>query len=244
MVVCHKQIPGHDIKSFYGLMLCGFKEEDPFHGVISIPVSFCILSEDSLYFSHKYLIMRDNIQVAVRMRPLISREVEGKAATYWKAKPPTAIYQINSPSVNFNFDRVFEGQEENAKVYEEFCSPIVKSVIDGFNESHCKSASKHYHGANSKAPENNLSVDMIWLLNRTLLLLINYFINSPSGLHVKSCPSRDPFSAFKQDSQKRLSCILKNMAQPLVRTPPEGKKMHAVHFQSISRMARLYVQIA
>ncbi|GFY42046.1 centromere-associated protein E [Trichonephila inaurata madagascariensis] len=77
--------------------------------------------------------MRDNIQVAVRMRPLISREVEGKAATYWKAKPPTAIYQINSPSVNFNFDRVFEGQEENAKVYEEFCSPIVKSVIDGFN---------------------------------------------------------------------------------------------------------------
>ncbi|GFR19555.1 centromere-associated protein E [Trichonephila clavata] len=77
--------------------------------------------------------MQDNIQVAVRMRPLISREVEGKAVTYWKAKPPTAIYQINSPSVSFNFDRVFEGQEENAKVYEEFCSPIVKSVIDGFN---------------------------------------------------------------------------------------------------------------
>ncbi|GFS78714.1 centromere-associated protein E [Nephila pilipes] len=77
--------------------------------------------------------MRDNIQVAVRMRPLISREVEGKAVTYWNAKPPSTIYQKNSHSTIFNFDRVFEGQEENAIVYEEFCSPIVKSVIDGFN---------------------------------------------------------------------------------------------------------------
>ncbi|GIY30586.1 kinesin-like protein KIN-7K, chloroplastic [Caerostris extrusa] len=75
----------------------------------------------------------DNIRVAVRMRPLIQRELDNKEVVYWKYESPNTVYQKNSPSVAFTFDRVFGNQEENETIYTEFCSDIVKSVIDGFN---------------------------------------------------------------------------------------------------------------
>ncbi|KAG8192990.1 hypothetical protein JTE90_028110 [Oedothorax gibbosus] len=76
--------------------------------------------------------MSDNIHVAVRMRPLNRREIESNAEVYWNAQNST-IYEKEKPNNAYHFDRVFQGHENNDVVYSEFCSPIVKSVMDGFN---------------------------------------------------------------------------------------------------------------
>ncbi|KAF8778009.1 Kinesin-like protein KIN-7K [Argiope bruennichi] len=75
-----------------------------------------------------------NILVAVRMRPLIPREIE-KNEIHWKAEPPTTICQINTSEkpVAYSFDRVFDSKVDNEEIYSEICSDIVRSVIDGFN---------------------------------------------------------------------------------------------------------------
>ncbi|XP_035217095.1 kinesin-like protein KIN-7L, partial [Stegodyphus dumicola] len=77
--------------------------------------------------------MTDSIQISIRMRPLISRELEKKATVHWSSKNSTSIYQIACPSVIFNYDHVFDGNENNETVYSEFCSPIVRSVLNGIN---------------------------------------------------------------------------------------------------------------
>ncbi|CAL1275131.1 unnamed protein product [Larinioides sclopetarius] len=76
----------------------------------------------------------ENIVVAVRMRPLIPREIE-KNEIYWKAEPPTTICQINTSDkpAAYSFDHVFDSKVENGHIYKEICSGIVRSVINGFN---------------------------------------------------------------------------------------------------------------
>ncbi|KFM62030.1 hypothetical protein X975_04373, partial [Stegodyphus mimosarum] len=55
--------------------------------------------------------MSDRIKVAVRMRPLIHREVEKNALVQWEARDSKVVYQISSPSEKFRYDQVFDSEK-------------------------------------------------------------------------------------------------------------------------------------
>ncbi|GBM44519.1 Centromere-associated protein E [Araneus ventricosus] len=63
-----------------------------------------------------------------------SGEIE-KNEIYWKAEPPTTICQITTSEkpAAYSFDHVFDSKVENEYIYQEICSGIVRSVVDGFN---------------------------------------------------------------------------------------------------------------
>ncbi|KAL7632927.1 UNVERIFIED_CONTAM: hypothetical protein RMT77_016754 [Armadillidium vulgare] len=80
--------------------------------------------------------MSDNILVALRLRPFISRELNEENEKYWEAQEnsivqydPTTKKQINS----FAFDEVFDVNMSNEKIYNDLAHPIVQSGLAGFN---------------------------------------------------------------------------------------------------------------
>ncbi|KAK2707023.1 hypothetical protein QYM36_014895, partial [Artemia franciscana] len=85
--------------------------------------------------------MCDNILVAVRLRPLIEREITFGNPICWKVENSTDVYQIDpqtkkisehSSSI-FKFDHVFDMKATNRDVYEKVTKPLVDSAVNGFN---------------------------------------------------------------------------------------------------------------
>ncbi|XP_002739717.2 uncharacterized protein LOC100369687, partial [Saccoglossus kowalevskii] len=78
----------------------------------------------------------NNVKVAIRVRPFISRE-EGQEQ-FWQVKEKVKICEIDpvtlkSVSKSYYFDRVFDSHETTNDVYSEIGLPIVQSAMDGYH---------------------------------------------------------------------------------------------------------------
>ncbi|VVC89878.1 unnamed protein product [Leptidea sinapis] len=77
--------------------------------------------------------MGDNIKVVVKVRPLISREIEDNLSYQWKVENNT-LYQIDQQYRNgavFTF--VYDKDTETSAVYDDIAKPIVEAAAAGFN---------------------------------------------------------------------------------------------------------------
>ncbi|XP_062514210.1 uncharacterized protein LOC134189821 isoform X2 [Corticium candelabrum] len=74
----------------------------------------------------------DNIQVAVRVRPLNERERREKASVHWNIDGNT-VRESSGCSTVYTFDRIFSMDSTNELLFKEFASPIVSSVVEGFH---------------------------------------------------------------------------------------------------------------
>ncbi|XP_064101104.1 centromere-associated protein E-like [Macrobrachium nipponense] len=82
--------------------------------------------------------MSDNILVAVRLRPLIQREVTDNSAIHWQLGEGNTLIQIDPHTRKalcppYKFDRVFGMDYENADIFFEVAQGIVESALAGFN---------------------------------------------------------------------------------------------------------------
>ncbi|XP_066983070.1 centromere-associated protein E-like [Macrobrachium rosenbergii] len=82
--------------------------------------------------------MSDNILVAVRLRPLIQREISDNSAIHWQLGEGNTVFQINPATrkelcTPYKFDRVFGMDYENADIFFEVAQGIVESALAGFN---------------------------------------------------------------------------------------------------------------
>ncbi|XP_075972662.1 uncharacterized protein LOC142974303 [Anticarsia gemmatalis] len=80
--------------------------------------------------------MSDNIKVVVKVRPLISREIEEKHSYQWRVKNNT-LYQLDQNGKDngqsFTFDKVYDKDTKTSDVYNDIAKPIVEAATAGFN---------------------------------------------------------------------------------------------------------------
>lgn len=80
--------------------------------------------------------MSDNIKVVVKVRPLISRELEDKQQHQWRIHCNT-LYQLDSNGRDtgqaFTFDKVYSEDTKTSGVYNDVAKPIVEAATAGFN---------------------------------------------------------------------------------------------------------------
>ncbi|XP_038213008.1 centromere-associated protein E-like isoform X2 [Zerene cesonia] len=80
--------------------------------------------------------MSDNIKVVVKVRPLISREIEEKLNYQWRVQNNT-LYQIDQSGrdcgPSFTFDKVYDKDTKTSDVYNDIAKPIVEAATAGFN---------------------------------------------------------------------------------------------------------------
>ncbi|CAG9562966.1 unnamed protein product [Danaus chrysippus] len=80
--------------------------------------------------------MSDNIKVVVKVRPLISRELEEKLFYQWRINNNT-LYQIdlNGKDVgpSYTFDKVYDTKTKTEDVYNDVAKNIVEAATRGFN---------------------------------------------------------------------------------------------------------------
>ncbi|KAG6438654.1 hypothetical protein O3G_MSEX000119 [Manduca sexta] len=80
--------------------------------------------------------MSDNIKVVVKVRPLISREIEEKLSYQWRVKNNT-LYQLDQNGKDFGtaftFDKVYDKDTKTSDVYDDIAKPIVEAAAAGFN---------------------------------------------------------------------------------------------------------------
>ncbi|CAG4940220.1 unnamed protein product [Colias eurytheme] len=80
--------------------------------------------------------MSDNIKVVVKVRPLISREIEDKLNYQWRVQNNT-LYQIDQSGrdcgPSFTFDKVYDKDTKTNDVYHDIAKPIVEAATAGFN---------------------------------------------------------------------------------------------------------------
>ncbi|CAE1307878.1 CENPE [Acanthosepion pharaonis] len=79
--------------------------------------------------------MSDNIQVAIRLRPLNEREIKSGKSLAWKTPDQKTIFYIDNKATDqkYVFDRVYDCEESTYDIYEETVKDIVLAGIDGFN---------------------------------------------------------------------------------------------------------------
>ncbi|CAG9090456.1 unnamed protein product [Plutella xylostella] len=80
--------------------------------------------------------MSDNIKVVVKVRPLISREIEDKLSYQWRVKNNT-LYQLDQSGreygSSFTFDKVYDEKTRTNDVYNDIAKPIVEAATAGIN---------------------------------------------------------------------------------------------------------------
>ncbi|XP_071942688.1 uncharacterized protein [Antedon mediterranea] len=78
----------------------------------------------------------DNVHVAIRVRPLITRESSHDTNLHWKVENST-IYQVDSKNKNvgkpYTFDYVFHMGQSTNDVYSQVAEPIIESAMDGYD---------------------------------------------------------------------------------------------------------------
>ena len=83
----------------------------------------------------------DNVQVAVRCRPLNPNEVQHSVVVEVdgvkgeiRLTPPTAHHRQTADNQRtFTFDSVFGFDSQQVEIYNETARPIVDSVLEGYN---------------------------------------------------------------------------------------------------------------
>ncbi|XP_046978537.1 centromere-associated protein E-like isoform X1 [Vanessa cardui] len=80
--------------------------------------------------------MSDNIKVVVKVRPLISREIDDKLGYQWRVNNNT-LYQIDQNGKDsgqyYTFDKVYDKDTKTCDVYNDIAKPIVEAATAGFN---------------------------------------------------------------------------------------------------------------
>ncbi|XP_047545575.1 kinesin-related protein 4-like isoform X3 [Vanessa atalanta] len=80
--------------------------------------------------------MSDNIKVVVKVRPLISREIDDKLGYQWRVNNNT-LYQIDQNGKDcgqyYTFDKVYDKDTKTGDVYNDIAKPIVEAATAGFN---------------------------------------------------------------------------------------------------------------
>ncbi|XP_050362828.1 kinesin-related protein 4-like isoform X3 [Nymphalis io] len=80
--------------------------------------------------------MSDNIKVVVKVRPLISREIDDKLGYQWRVNNNT-LYQIDQNGKDcgqyYTFDKVYDKDTKTDDVYNDIAKPIVEAATAGFN---------------------------------------------------------------------------------------------------------------
>ncbi|KAI0559378.1 Kinesin motor [Gracilaria domingensis] len=83
--------------------------------------------------------IRDKVQVAVRLRPLLKREIsvaKPEHSTYWSTSPTSITQCIDDKPVpfhSFSFDHIFLPNSTNESVFNGVARPVVASAVDGIN---------------------------------------------------------------------------------------------------------------
>ncbi|XP_014207511.1 kinesin-related protein 4 [Copidosoma floridanum] len=80
--------------------------------------------------------MQDSIQVAIKVRPLIKREIDDNLKSQW-----TVVDKVIAPvdpeikrgDCSFQFDHIFDPKKTNVDVFETVVRPIVDAAVKGFN---------------------------------------------------------------------------------------------------------------
>ncbi|XP_033109352.1 centromere-associated protein E-like isoform X4 [Anneissia japonica] len=78
----------------------------------------------------------DNVHVAIRVRPLITRESSHDVTLYWKVEN-NSICQVDSKNKvagkPYTFDYVFHMDQSTSDVYTQVAKPIIESAMDGYD---------------------------------------------------------------------------------------------------------------
>eukprot|EP00041_Stephanoeca_diplocostata_P037296 m.1402379 g.1402379 ORF g.1402379 m.1402379 type:complete len:2418 (+) comp25010_c0_seq3:94-7347(+) len=81
--------------------------------------------------------MSDSISVAVRVRPLNQREIDGGAGTTWLVEDNTITQCASSgkpiPEASYSFDKIFNTGIKTQEVYNSIAKDIVLQAMEGFN---------------------------------------------------------------------------------------------------------------
>ncbi|KAJ1547350.1 hypothetical protein HK096_003301 [Nowakowskiella sp. JEL0078] len=104
-----------------------------------------------------------NIKVAIRLRPLNKREVQGGQFRAWKLSNGSTLFPCSSDGkplpnlVSFSFDRVFEEASTTDQVYQDVAHEIVSSCMKGINGTifaygQTSSGKTHTMQGNAKEP--------------------------------------------------------------------------------------------
>ncbi|XP_030747345.1 kinesin-related protein 4-like isoform X2 [Sitophilus oryzae] len=75
-----------------------------------------------------------NIQIAVKVRPLIERELKEKTETTWIVKE-NSVLQVDYAQNCYSFDHIFDENKTNKDVYDSVVFPLVSSCLQGINST-------------------------------------------------------------------------------------------------------------
>ncbi|KAL7750533.1 hypothetical protein RI367_003869 [Sorochytrium milnesiophthora] len=83
----------------------------------------------------------ENVAVAIRVRPLNSKEVEQGHQIAWRIVEGTTLMQVpisdapasQSTPVSFTFDQIYTGSCSNRSIYAQLAQDIVRSAMEGIN---------------------------------------------------------------------------------------------------------------
>lgn len=79
--------------------------------------------------------MSDNIKVAIKVRPLVEREVDEYQTLQWNVcgNTITPIDSKRRGEGGFQFDHIFDMEIKNEVIFNTVVKPIINSAVDGFN---------------------------------------------------------------------------------------------------------------
>ncbi|CAC5384450.1 CENPE [Mytilus coruscus] len=76
----------------------------------------------------------DNIKVAIRVRPIISREQKLGCHSNWMIKNNTMAPMENGRvGTPYAFDRIFDQDKTTLDIFEEICKPVITGAVRGFH---------------------------------------------------------------------------------------------------------------
>lgn len=76
----------------------------------------------------------DNIKVAIRVRPIISREQKLGCHSNWMIKNNTMAPMENGRvGTPYAFDRIFDQDKTTMDIFEEICKPVITGAVRGFH---------------------------------------------------------------------------------------------------------------
>lgn len=77
----------------------------------------------------------DNIQVCVRMRPLVKEEYDVNDDIVWNWSDNTIIHNVNKWVGPYTFDHVFYPTDTNQHIFENVVKRVVHAAMKGFHGS-------------------------------------------------------------------------------------------------------------
>ncbi|XP_076260932.1 uncharacterized protein LOC143196882 [Rhynchophorus ferrugineus] len=75
-----------------------------------------------------------NIQIAVKIRPLIERELKEKTEALWEIQE-NSVVQVDYVQNCYSFDHIFDQHKTNKDVYDNVVNPLVISCLHGINST-------------------------------------------------------------------------------------------------------------